>query len=81
MIWWGKKMKYKCIKEMEVLILDENDINSETYETVFVDSVWELNDNLYQQFGEIHLKRIYEAQAFEINITEMDLGNYFELVN
>lgn len=76
-----EKMEYKCIKEMGVLITDENINPNDTYETVSVGSIWELDVSAYKLCGEVYMRRIDGIKAFKINITESDLENNFELVN
>ena len=74
-------MEYKCVKEMGVLITDENIIPNETFETVSLDSIWELDVSVYELCGEVYMRRVDGNKGFKINITEIDLENYFELVN
>lgn len=74
-------MEYKCIKEMGVLITDENNIPNEIYEAVSIGSIWELDVSAHKLCGEVNMRRIDGIKAFKINITEMDLENYFEPVN
>ncbi|WP_313077028.1 hypothetical protein [Lacrimispora sp.] len=74
-------MEYRCIKEMGVLITDENIIPNETYETVSLGSIWVLDVSAHKLCGEVYMRCVDENKGLKINITEMDLENYFEPVN
>lgn len=54
---------------------------SQRNETVPIGSIWELDVSAYKLCGEVYMRRIDGIQAFKINITELDLENYFELAN
>lgn len=73
-------MKYKCITEFQIELVDDDGFSTEKYETIQKDSLWIKSDDDYRFIGgEVRLEK-EEDDTIWIEIPESSLKEDFELI-